>query len=94
MGTGGKSSPRILADGLSGVDFDLKRGFLRVCSSSTSGSLRHEFARLRGADGSGGLTCCGTTGSGGFSDVTDLAAGGGSDWTGLLLKQPIGRRRR
>jgi hypothetical protein len=92
MGTGGKSSPPILACGLSGVDFDLRRGFSRICTSSTCGGLRPEFARLRGAEGSGALTSCGMTGKGGRCDVTSLAARGGWGWARLLLKIPIGRR--
>jgi hypothetical protein len=95
MGTGGKSSPPLLACGLSGVDFDLTRGlgFSRICTSSTCRGLRTEFARLLGAEGSGALTSGGgMTGTGGLGDATSLAEGGGPGWVGLLLKQPIVRR--
>ena len=99
VGTGGNSSPLLLAKlacGLSGVDFDLRRGFSRICTSSTCGGLRPEFARLRvrWSEGSDGLTSCGVTGTGDTCVVTCLAAGGGSDWAGLLLEQPIRMRGR
>ena len=87
MGTAGISSPPLLACGLSGVDFDLRRGFSRICTSSTCGVLRPEFARLRWDEGSDDLTSCGMTGK-----VTSLAAGGGWGRARLLLETPIVRR--
>ena len=93
-GTCDQSSPPILACGLSGVDFDLKRGGdLCMCGPSTRGGLRPKFARLRWDEGSDDLTSCGKTGKGGPCDVTSLAAGGGWGGARLLLKQPIGRGR-
>lgn len=93
MGTGGKPSPLILpvASGLSGVGFDLRRGFSRIWGSSTCGGLRPEIAglRVRWSEGSNGLTSCEVTGT---CDATCLAAGGGSERAGLLLKKPIERR--
>jgi hypothetical protein len=90
-GTGGKSSPNPMGGRWCEVDFD--RGRSRTDTSSTGGDSCPAFARLCW-DGRLATGC--VTGED-FLCVISLSVvavtAGGSACTGLLEKQPIGRRK-